>query len=127
MGEPSAVATEVEEVVPGVSHWGVEDDRIGGFVSSAHAVRNEDGTVLIDPLPLEQEALLALGRAAAIVLTCGSHQRSAWRYRAELGAPVYAPAAVREVDEEPDVRYEEGDILPGGLRTIAAPGPGTTQ
>ena len=127
MSEPKAVAEKVEEVVPGIWRWSVEDERIGGYVGSAHAVRDEAGVVLIDPLPLEPSALAALGPVSAIVLTAGTHQRSSWRLRRELGAPVYAPAGVRLVEEEPDVRYSEGDELPAGLQPFFAPGPGTTQ
>ena len=127
MGEPTAVAETVQEVVPGVFHWMVEDDRIGGCPSSSHAVRDGDVSVLIDPLPLTEDALEQLGPVEAIVLSCGSHQRSSWRLRRELGVAVYAPELVREVDEEPDVRYREGDPLPAGLQAVFAPGPGTTQ
>ena len=127
MAEPSAVAESVAEVVPGVFHWLLEDDRIGGYWSSAHAVSDGDGVVLIDPLPLADDAMERLGPVEAIVLSCGSHQRSAWRLRQELGVAVYAPELVRENDEEPDVRYREGDPLPAGLEPLFAPGPGTTQ
>jgi hypothetical protein len=126
VGEPRAVAETVEEVVSGVWHWAVHDERID-FLSAAHAVRGEEGVVLVDPLPLAPAALEALGEVAAICLTCGSHQRSAWRYRRELGAPVWAPALSREVEEEPDVRYGDGDRLPGGLLAVFTPGAGTTQ
>jgi hypothetical protein len=126
VSEPSEVAANVEEVVPGVLHWRVHDDRID-FVSAAHAVRTDEGTVLIDPLPLAGEALAALGEVSAICLSCGSHQRSAWRLRRELGANVYAPALAREIEEEPDERYGEGDRLPGGLHAVFTPGAGTTQ
>jgi hypothetical protein len=127
MSEPKGYAEQVEEVVPGVWYWSLADERIGGYVGSAHAVRDGDGVVLIDPLPLEPAALAALGPVSAIVLTAGTHQRSAWRLRRELAARVYAPAAVRLVEEEPDVRYSQGDELPGGLQAFFAPGPGTTQ
>ena len=110
MSEPKAVAAKIVEVVPGVWHWSLEDERIGGFIGSAHAVR-ADG----------------LGDVSAICLTCGSHQRSAWRLRRELGVGVHAPELVREVDEEPDVRYEDGDVLPGALEAFFTPGAGTTQ
>jgi glyoxylase-like metal-dependent hydrolase (beta-lactamase superfamily II) len=121
------VAESVQEVLPGVWHWHLADERIGGFTSAAHAVRGGDGTVLIDPLPLADGAADGLGDVAAAVLTTSSHQRSAWRLRRELGVRVWAPAASREVEEEPDERYSEGDPLPGGLQPIFTPGAGTTQ
>jgi glyoxylase-like metal-dependent hydrolase (beta-lactamase superfamily II) len=127
VAEPSTVASTALEVVPGVYHWMLEDDRIGGFPSSSHAVADGDGVVLIDPLPLADDALAGLGTVEAIVLSNGSHQRASWRLRRELGVAVYAPELVREVDEEPDVRYREGDPLPAGLQALYAPGPGTTQ
>jgi glyoxylase-like metal-dependent hydrolase (beta-lactamase superfamily II) len=127
VSEPRDVAQSVEEVVPGVFHWHVSDDRIGGFISAAHAVATGEGTVLIDPLPLAADALAGLGTVSAIVLTSGGHQRSAWRLRRELGAPVSAPALSRTLEEEPDARYRDGDRLPGGLLAVFTPGAGTTQ
>jgi glyoxylase-like metal-dependent hydrolase (beta-lactamase superfamily II) len=124
--EPAAVATDVRQVVPGVWTWSVHDDRID-FVSASYAVSSEEGTVLIDPLPLEDDALRRLGDAAAICLTTSSHQRSAWRLRRALGARVWAPALARQVEEEPDERYSEDDALPAGMRPIFTPGAGTTQ
>jgi hypothetical protein len=126
MSEPRAVATEALEVVPGVWHWTVHDERID-FVSDSYAVASDEGAVLIDPLPLSEEALPGLGAVTAICLSCGSHQRSAWRLRRELGVPVQAPALAREIEEEPDVRYGDGDRLPGALRAVFTPGAGTTQ
>jgi glyoxylase-like metal-dependent hydrolase (beta-lactamase superfamily II) len=126
VSEPRALAAGVEEIASGIWHWQVHDDRID-FVSSSHAVRADEGTILIDPLPLAPEALATVGDVAAICLTTSSHQRSSWRLRRELGVQVYVPALVREADEEPDVRYSEGDRLPGGLLAIFTPGAGTTQ
>jgi glyoxylase-like metal-dependent hydrolase (beta-lactamase superfamily II) len=126
VSEPNAVAETVEEVVPGVWTWSVHDDRID-FISTAHASSGVEGSVLIDPLPLQPAALRSLGDIAAICLTAGTHQRSAWRYRRELEVPVYAPALSKLIEEEPDVRYSEGDELPGGLEAVFTPGAGTTQ
>jgi glyoxylase-like metal-dependent hydrolase (beta-lactamase superfamily II) len=124
--EPNTVAVSVEEGVPGIRRWSIHDERID-FVGAAYSVATDDGVVMIDPLPLADEPLGWLGRVEAIVLTCGSHQRCAWRYRRELDAQVYAPALSREIDEEPDVRYGESDPLPGGLQPVFTPGAGTTQ
>jgi glyoxylase-like metal-dependent hydrolase (beta-lactamase superfamily II) len=126
MSEPKAVADGIEEVARGVWWWRVHDDRID-FLSSALAVAGADGTVLIDPLPLTSAALAELGDVGAICLTAGTHQRSAWRYRRELDAKVYAPALSRQIEEKPDVRYGDGDELPNGLRAVFTPGAGTTQ
>jgi glyoxylase-like metal-dependent hydrolase (beta-lactamase superfamily II) len=126
VSEPRTVAASLEEVVPGIRRWSIYDERIN-FVGAAYAVATNGGVVMIDPLPLEDEALADLGSVEAIVLTCGSHQRCAWRYRGELGAPVYAPAQAQEIEEEPDVRYGDGDTLPGRLSAVFTPGAGTTQ
>ena len=122
MSEPKAVAETVEEVVPGVWRWHVWDDRID-FESDAHAIASDAGTVLIDPLPLRKEALKGLEPIIAVCLTAACHQRSTWGYRRAYGVQVYAPEGCRAMDEELDVRYRVGEILPGGLKAIHTPGP----
>lgn len=121
------MSREAWEVVPGLWHWNLDDERIGGFIGASHAVATGQGAVLIDPHPLTADALDRLGEIAAIVLTASVHQRASWRLRRELRIPVWVPAATRQVEEEPDERYSEGDRLPGGLEAIFTPGAGTTQ
>ena len=120
------MALTIEEVVAGVWHWHVQNERIDAE-SAAHAVWDGTGTVLIDPVPLRDEALKRLEPIVAICLTAACHQRSAWRYRRTFGAKVYAPEGCRTMDEEPDVRYRSGEILPGGLKAIRTPGPEQTH
>jgi Metallo-beta-lactamase superfamily len=127
VAEAAAVAETVEEVAPGVWHWSISDERLGGFVGDSYAVAGEQGVVLVDPHRLAPEALAQLGPVEAIVLSNGSHQRSTWRLRKELGVPVHAPTLSKEIDEEPEERYGDGDELPGGLRAVYTPGAGTTQ
>ena len=123
MAESRAIAERAEEVFPGVWRWCIHNERIGGAESTSHAVRAEDGLVFLDPVRLAADAVASLGAVSAICLTAQCHQRSAWRYRRELGAPVYAPEGTRPMEEEPDERYREGDALPGGLRALRTPGP----
>ena len=123
MAEPTAVAPAAEEVVPGVWSWGVANERIGGAESTGHAVAGADGVVLVDPVRLAPDALARLGEVTAICVSAQCHQRSAWRYRRELGAPVWAPEGTRPLEEEADRRYRAGDELPGGLRAVHTPGP----
>jgi glyoxylase-like metal-dependent hydrolase (beta-lactamase superfamily II) len=123
MSEPREIAAGAEPVVEGVWHWSIANSAIGGATSSCQAIAVDGGCVLIDPLPLEPDELDALPPPGAIVLTAKCHQRSAWRYRGEFGADVWAPEGAPATDEEPDRRYAEGDLLPGGLRAIRTPGP----
>ena len=123
MTEPAEIAGRADLVVDGVWHWEVANSNIGGATSSCHELAVDGEAVLIDPLRLEPEALAALPRPTAIVLTARCHQRSAWRYRTEFGAPVWAPEGAAQADEEPDHRYQDGDELPGGLRALRTPGP----
>jgi hypothetical protein len=126
MSMPRGRARPVESPVPGVRHWTMHDDRID-FRSDCQAVRGAAGTVLIDPLPLEDEELAAMGPVEAICLTGGWHQRAAWRMREACSAPVLAPRGTAGVEDEPDDHYGPGDLLPGGLRAVHAPGPAETS
>ncbi|MGZ4399728.1 MAG: MBL fold metallo-hydrolase [Gaiellaceae bacterium] len=123
MTEPLEIADGADEVVEGVWHWRIHNSNIGGAISSSHAVSTAEGSVLVDPLRLSEEALRALPQATAILLSAKCHQRSAWRYRSALGAAVWMPEDAPAADEEPDRRYAEGDVLPGDLRAIRTPGP----
>ncbi|WNG21306.1 MBL fold metallo-hydrolase [Cystobacter fuscus] len=124
MSQPKKRARRTEQVVPGIHRWSVEDDRIGGVHSEAYAVVSDDGAVtLIDPLPIAADALNALGRVEAIVLTAGNHQRAAWSLRKTFGAPVWAPVNAHGLEDSPDATYTNGDNLPGGLVAYHTPGP----
>lgn len=123
MTEPAEVAERAEPVVDGVWHWRVRNSNIGGSISSCQLVQHGGEAALVDPVRLADPALEQLPKPNAIVLTAKCHQRSAWRYRRQLGSEVWAPAGTAPMDEEPDHRYEEGDGLPAGLRPIRTPGP----
>jgi hypothetical protein len=123
MSEAPEIAGDASRVVPGVWHWRFSNSVIGGSTSSSQAIAAEDGSVLIDPVRLAPEALAALPRPSATVITAKCHQRSSWRYRREFGAEVWEPAGAPATDEEPDHRYGDGDLLPGGLRAVRTPGP----
>jgi glyoxylase-like metal-dependent hydrolase (beta-lactamase superfamily II) len=129
MSEPKTVATTVEVLDEdlGVHWWSIADDRIGGNVSTAYALVRDEGTILVDPLPLAPEALEGLGEIQAILLTSASHQRSAWRLRAELEVPVWAPALSQGLEEEPDDRYGHSAVLPGDLVASHLPGAASDQ
>ena len=123
MSEPREIADSVEQVVEGVWHWRIHNANIGGTISSSHAVAAGRGSVLIDPVRLAPKAFESLPAPTAVVLDARTHQRAAWRYRAEFAIEVWLPEDAPKADEEPDRRYGEGDVLPGGLLAIRTPGP----
>jgi len=123
MSEPRETAAEVEEVAEGLYHWRIHNSGIGGNVSSSHALAIDDDCVFIDPVRLAEDAMASLPRPTAIVLTAKCHQRSAWRYREQFNIEVWLPEDASAADEEPDHRYADGDVLPGGLVAVRTPGP----
>jgi glyoxylase-like metal-dependent hydrolase (beta-lactamase superfamily II) len=123
MSEPPEIAEQAELVVDGVWHWRVRNSAIGGAPSSCHQLAADGDVVIIDPLRLAPPALAELPRPTAIVLTAKCHQRSAWRYRAQFGIPVWAPSNAPAMDEQPDHTYGKGDVLPAGLTAVRTPGP----
>jgi glyoxylase-like metal-dependent hydrolase (beta-lactamase superfamily II) len=123
MTEPAEIAPGCEQVTPGVWHWRVSNRAIGGSLSSSQLVAAGADVVLVDPVRLAPEAMAALPRPTATCLTAKCHQRSAWHYRDELDAPVWAPRGTAAMDAEADHRYAAGDVLPGGLRAVHTPGP----
>lgn len=126
MTEPRREAQNLVEILPGLFHYRLMDDRIG-TESEAYALRDKERIVLIDPLPIVASMLEPLGPVAAIVLASSSHQRSAWRLRRDLGARVWAPRVCPGLDETPDTTYADGETLPADLVAISAPGPSASH
>src|SRR6478672_3410368 len=67
MSEPLEAADNVEQIAPGVWHWSIQNSNIGGNTSASHALGDEDGSVWIDPVRVDDPD--SLPRPQAIVLT----------------------------------------------------------
>lgn len=126
MSGPKTIARTTTEVVPGLFHYKIDDERIK-TQSDAYALARDGKVVLVDPLPLLASQLSRLGRVEAIVIGTPSHQRASWSIRREHEAKVYAPDGWSGLEEKPDATFKEGDTLPGGLRPLHAPGPGNAH
>ncbi len=122
MSEPTTRATQIVRLTSEILHWSIRDERIKNR-SDAYAIRDEERTVLIDPLPLEESLYESLGKVQAICLTGSCHQRSTWSLRQRFGAKVYAPRGASGLEQSPDVWYGSNDRLPGGLKPVHSPGP----
>ena len=95
MSEPKAVATGAEEILPGLWHWHLQDDRIGGFVSSSHALRTDQGTVLVECVVRQDGSVGDVQVVRSLDPTFGLDQEAIkaakqWRFRpgTRLGEPV---------------------------------------
>ena len=115
MSEPKTKASELCEIVPGILHWTIHDERID-FRSEAYALMTPAGTVVIDPLPLTDEAFRTLGSISAIYLTGAFHQRAAWSFRERCGAPILVPQGAVRLDGEPDGHYAADEEIVEGDR-----------
>ena len=123
MSQPRNRVRELREILPGLLHARVHDDRLD-FRSDAFACQDADGRrVWVDPLPLEPALEEAAGAVEAVVLSGAFHQRAAWEFRRRQGCPVLLPEGAAATEEPPDAGYRPGDALPGGLRAVDAPGP----
>jgi glyoxylase-like metal-dependent hydrolase (beta-lactamase superfamily II) len=122
MPAPKGTAKLVGEVVPGVYRFTLHDNRID-FESDCYVVVANDRAILIDPLPMDKDALKKLGTVEAICLTASCHERAASRYRRSFKVPIYAPKRAVDFERAPDRRYHPGTRLPGGLKAVHSPGP----
>ncbi len=122
MPEPIGVARSAGEVAPGIFRYTMQDDRIE-YQSDGYVIVEDARAILLDPLPMEEKELGQQGPVEAIVLTASCHERAAWRYRKQFKVPVYGPEGGVGFEEPPDRWYKAGDLLPGGLQAVHAPGP----
>lgn len=121
MSQPSIGSAKIARSTAGFLSWEVHDDRID-FRSDAYAVPTPAGLLLIDPLPLTEEARQSLPEVMGIALSAGCHQRAAWQLRELLEVPVMAPAGA-VLDEAPDAWLEEGSQVAEGVTTHGVKGP----
>lgn len=117
----------MKEILPGIHAWSVlNKDR--GIDFNGHMVVNDEGCVLVDPVPMSAADLKqaeALGRPSAIIITNRHHTRDAGTFAARWKIPILLHEA--DAQEIPDsVRlggvYHEGDRLAAGLLVVTLAG-----
>ena len=90
MPELAGVAMLVDEILSRSYRCTMHDDRIDDE-RDRYVIIEKGRTILFDPLPMSDQGLNQLDPVEAICLTASCHERSAWRYRRSLKAPIYAP------------------------------------
>lgn len=75
--------------------------------------------VIIDPVEIDFSKIKKLAGTASIILTNRDHERIAAKIREDFRAVIYAPELdAAQMDLKPDLTYNDGDKLPGGLKAI---------
>jgi hypothetical protein len=132
-GRRTSVGVELgTEGAPVLVRWSNWAPRFGSQEGVAYALLTAIGPVLVDP---EAPAADPAGRVRRLVgrppvatlLTSDRHERDAYAIRARWGTPVWAPAAGLparggELAGRPDHAFEDGALLPGGVRALRVPG-----
>jgi hypothetical protein len=87
-------AAEIESVARGIWIWRLYDSAVKAKLFST-ALATRAGIYLIDPIPLEPDALAelkGLGRIAAIVITNENHDRARGYFAEQFRVPIYERA-----------------------------------
>ncbi|MGB8354642.1 MAG: hypothetical protein WCD79_12185 [Chthoniobacteraceae bacterium] len=115
---------EIQPVNDRLIFWQGYDPAVKVDLSS-HALLTPDGWVIVDPIPLNLEALdeLLSGKTiVAILITSANHERAAAPFRMRCGAPVVAHCETATgLTIMPD-QLLEGDAKFHGLTVIPLPG-----
>ena len=113
----------MKEILPNVYHWRVIWPDIWSLES--YFLRTASGSVIIDPI--ESVNLGEVDEATdvkAVIVTSGWHERSSRLFAKRSGAPLLVPE--RDLCMFEDLgdyqTYDDGDVLPCGIRAIGVPG-----
>lgn len=96
------------------------------FLAGFCAVRTPEGVLLIDPLPMDQEALCQLERFGvpkAILITNANHERASLEMQQKWGIPRLASERA-SLQLKADQSLNDGQTLFGTLRILQLPGAG---
>ena len=113
----------MNEILPGLHHWRVVWPGIWSLES--YFLQTEAGSVIVDPIESTGLDLIdATTDIQAVIVTVGWHERSSRLFGKRTRTPVFVPELDLCMLEDLDSRkvYRDGDILPGELRAIGAPG-----
>ena len=117
----------MKEILPGIWTWSVfNEEKKLDF--NGYLIANEDGCVLIDPPPVNDEqagTAERLGPPSVILITNRNHMRDSAGAARRWGARILiheADAGAVSADYEGLGTFRDGDRLPGGLHVITLTG-----
>lgn len=118
-------ASDFDRIAPNIAIWHEYDSTVKAELYSTCLVTSR-GTHLIDPIPLESEALYELigsNSVAGIIVTNGNHHRASAKFAEEFSVPLFGLTgsspnkAARELKSVTD-----GEKISEGLRAIGIEG-----
>jgi hypothetical protein len=119
--------SDFDRIAPYLALWHSYDPAVKAELYSA-CLLTFGGAYLIDPIPLESEALRELvgsARVAGIIVTSSNHDRASSRFAAKFSVPIFARRDAFS-DKTPDefTSVADGDEICDGLRVIGIEGAG---
>ena len=121
-----AIASDLVQITPSLFTWQAYDGVVKADLFSS-AIDTARGIFLVDPIPLEKEALDDLagaGRVAGIVVTNGNHLRATTDYSAKFSRPIFAAPAAFPDTSLVFRHVADGDNIGDELRVIEIEGAG---
>jgi len=124
-----AIASDLVQITPSLFTWQAYDRAVKADLFSS-AIVTTRGIFLVDPIPLEKEALHDLagpGGVAGIVVTNGNHLRATADYSAKFSRPIFAAPAVFSDTSLVFRHVADGDKIGDELRVIEIEGAATGE
>jgi len=121
-----AIASDLVQITPSLFTWQAYDRAVKADLFSS-AIVTARGIFLVDPIPLEKEALDDLagsGGVAGIVVTNGNHLRATTDYSAKFSRPILAAPAAFPDTSLVFGHLADGDKISDELRVIEIEGAG---
>lgn len=122
---PVRAAPDFDRITPYLSVWHGYDPAVKSELYSTSLTTSE-GTYLIDPIPLQNEALAELigsSRVTGISVTNSNHHRASAQFARQFSVPIFADCET-SLDKMPgeSKNVADGDEICDGLRVIGIEG-----
>jgi glyoxylase-like metal-dependent hydrolase (beta-lactamase superfamily II) len=121
-------APDFDRIASNIAIWHAYDSAVKTELYSS-CLACSDGTYLIDPIPLEREALdelIGSGAVAGTIVTNSNHMRACWQFAERFSVPIFVHGETLPENPRQLMRVADCDQICGGLRVIgvegAAPG-----
>ena len=118
-------ASDFDRIASNIAIWHEYDPSVKAELYST-CLETPDGKYLIDPIPLESEALyqlMATNSVAGIIVTNGNHHRASAKFSEKFSAPLFGRTGSFPNKASRELKcVTDGDEISEGLRGISIEG-----